>query len=163
MVQRKDRMYLRAKLCPFHTSLSRWLACPSTKGVKNVDKIYLVPRPGMIVSGHVLISCTHTSKSVNKIAWVLRCMHSADQKLPLKIATCLVPFHIFNHISKSAKVVKNVESKKVNLNHISNRFCRNANEQAKLCSNSKVNRNLIILWRKHQVTHFVDREPCSKS
>ena len=36
---------------------------------------------GMIMSGHVLISCTHTSYSVNKIASTVRCLRSADQNM----------------------------------------------------------------------------------
>ena len=36
---------------------------------------------GVIVSGHVLISCTHTSKRINKIASSLRCLRSADQNM----------------------------------------------------------------------------------
>ena len=36
---------------------------------------------GVIVSGHVLISCAHISYSVNKIASALRCVRSADQNM----------------------------------------------------------------------------------
>ena len=60
------------------------------------SELHHLPDQGVILSGHVLISYTHTSWTVNKIASALRCVRSADQSMAIHNR----PFEsIFNHLN----------------------------------------------------------------
>ena len=78
------------------------------------SELHHLPDQGVILSGHVLISYTHTSWTVNKIASALRCVRSADQSMaahnrPLyQITFCEKVKNRFHNFSLLTKLINNM-------------------------------------------------------